>query len=459
MRIHLLGTGSADGLPNPFCDCATCTDARNTGRTRGPSSALIDEVLLVDPGPGSGPAAGRQGTSLRHVAAVLITHGHPDHLAPEFLLWRSWISDLDTLHIYGPEHAIARCEHWVAPDAPVAFHIVCPGDTFTAHTAQGDYAVHVVPSSHGHGNGDIYAEEAVLFDISAPDGDTLLYATDTAALNPAALAVLRDRAFTAVLIEETFGHRHDSAGHLNLAELNKTLADLHSVGAVTPTTDVIAFHLSHHNPPADELHEALAHIGARMVDDGTIIDTRQPARVRELIIGGVRSGKSVHAEAVAARAGNVTYVATGGERPDDAEWRERVAAHRDRRPADWRTVETTDLVGTLANASAHDTLLIDCIGMWLTAQLDQAGAWTPEHQATALNVVHAAIDDLVHAVANCPARLIIVTNEVGQGVVPATASGRLFRDLLGITNTRLAQVCTETTFMVAGRALATRELP
>ena len=456
MRVHLLGTGSADGLPNPFCVCATCEDARTTGRTRTSSSALIDGMLLVDPGPQAGAAAGHQGVTFADVVHVLITHGHPDHLAPEFLMWRSWIAEQGHLHLWGPAHALERCAHWIAPGAAVTTHVVAPGDRAMLDTALGAYELRVIPSAHGHGNGDAYAEEAVLYDLTAPDGDRLLYATDTGPLREPSLTALRDRAFDLVLIEETFGHHPQSAGHLTLPTLASTLADLRDVGAVTTSTDVIAFHLGHHNPPATELARELAAIGARAVDDGTVIDVRAPRRHRELVIGGARSGKSHYAETVAARLGNVTYVATGGTRPDDPEWQERIAAHRARRPAHWHTIETTDLGPLLKQASTDDTLLVDCIGMWLTAQLDAADAWNEERTQDAVEAVRTAIDELVHAVRATPARLVLVTNEVGQGVVPATASGRLFRDLLGIANARLAEACDDTTMLVAGRVLVTR---
>ena len=81
MRIHLLGTGSADGWPNPFCHCASCEAERAAGRSRTSSAALVDGDLLIDPGPTATNAATRAGIGLATVAHVLITHGHPDHTA------------------------------------------------------------------------------------------------------------------------------------------------------------------------------------------------------------------------------------------------------------------------------------------------------------------------------------------------------------------------------------------
>lgn len=460
MRVRLLGTGSADGIPNPFCTCATCDDARQSGCTRASSSALVDDVIWIDPGPGAAPAAGRQATTLDRVCHVLITHGHPDHLAPEFMLWRSWIQGLPTLHVHGPAHAIARFEHWLSPELPVSLHVVQPGDEFTARTDNGAYVVRAIPSAHGHGNGDIYADEAVLYDITAPDTHRLLYATDTGPLRELSLEAVRNRDFTLVLIEETFGDRAQADGHLNIETLGSTLADLRASGAIGDKTDVIAFHLSHHNPPPAALAAELAPLGARIVDDGTVVDTGSPTPMHAFVVGGARSGKSTYAERLALRFSDVTYIATGGVRPDDPEWTARIAEHRNRRPAHWRTVESTDLVSALTGARAGQVLLIDCMGMWLTAQLDDTDAWSenPAVAADALAETQTRIDALLNAVTSCPANLLIVSNEVGQGVVPATHSGRLFRDLLGTMNARLSDVCTDTTFMVAGRALSTRTL-
>jgi len=455
MKVQLLGTGSADGWPNPFCDCDSCTQQRNSGHARSASCALVDDSILIDWGPTLANAASRMGVSLHSVQHILFTHGHPDHLAPEFLLWRSWIHGLKTLHIYGPAHAISRFEHWTAPDAPVVFHVVEPGDEFTVRTAGGNVAVRVLAAAHGYRIGDVFADEAVLYDLTSTDGDRLLYATDTGPLSASMLEAVSGRAFNLVLIEETFGlHYTHGTGHLDLSTLPLALDALRAAGAITASTDVVAFHLSHHNPPLPELTAALASMGARAVDDGTVIDTRRAGAQCTLVIGGARSGKSRFAEALAATGSPVTYLATGGTRADDAEWLERVRAHQARRPESWTTIESTDVLAAIA-AHRQGVLLIDCITLWLTHVLDEAGAWDgPDLDVNpALPDVHQAIDALVAAVASSTAALIIVSNEVGQGVVPSTYAGRLFRDLMGRTNARLAGVSAHVHYMVAGRVL------
>lgn len=173
--------------------------------------------------------------------------------------------------------------------------------------------------------------------------------------------------------------------------------------------------------------------------------------MRILVTGGVRSGKSTHAEAlVGDRA--ACYVAAGPT-PDveaDPDWTARVAAHRARRPSTWTTLETQDLAAVLRDA--HTPVLIDCLGTWLTAVVDTEAAWEwPTDQV--LDVVLARVDDVVAALEECPYDVVVVTNEVGLGVVPEHRSGRLFRDLLGTANQRVATACDEVHLVVAGRVL------
>lgn len=171
--------------------------------------------------------------------------------------------------------------------------------------------------------------------------------------------------------------------------------------------------------------------------------------MRILVTGGVRSGKSRHAESLLADAPGVTYVAAG-PRYDDADWAARIAAHRSRRPASWHTAETQDVAGVLAAASGP--VLVDCLGTWLTAVIDAAGLWEAPVGEVEAHVL-AQVDAIAAAVAEASAPVVLVTNEVGLGVVPVERSGRLFRDLLGTVNQRVAEACDEVHLVVAGRVL------
>lgn len=171
--------------------------------------------------------------------------------------------------------------------------------------------------------------------------------------------------------------------------------------------------------------------------------------MRILVTGGVRSGKSRHAESLLADRDRVTYVAAGAmATADDPDWAARVAEHQSRRPEHWTTIETLDLPGAIV---AGGPVLVDCLGTWLTATVDALEGWAAE-PPTWRPELDDRLDALVAAVAAAD-DLVLVTNEVGLGVVPAHASGRLFRDLLGLVNQRVGGACDEVHLVVAGRVL------
>jgi adenosylcobinamide kinase/adenosylcobinamide-phosphate guanylyltransferase len=173
--------------------------------------------------------------------------------------------------------------------------------------------------------------------------------------------------------------------------------------------------------------------------------------VKTLVTGGIRSGKSRCAEELLAGEPAVTYLAPG-EPPDparDPEWAARVAAHRAHRPRTWRTVETLEVADALTRL--EQPALLDCLGTWLTGQLDRAGAW--DQEAGWEVRLGAQVDELVSAWSACPQRVVAVTNEVGMGLVSEHRSGRVFTDWLGRLNQRIAAGCDDVILVVAGRRL------
>ncbi|TBL27250.1 bifunctional adenosylcobinamide kinase/adenosylcobinamide-phosphate guanylyltransferase, partial [Verrucosispora sp. SN26_14.1] len=166
-----------------------------------------------------------------------------------------------------------------------------------------------------------------------------------------------------------------------------------------------------------------------------------------LVLGGIRSGKSEFAEALVADAVSVRYVATAaGGGDDDAEWAARIAAHRERRPETWSTEETADdprrLADVIAHARPDETLLVDDLGGWVTVLLD------PAHQPADDTVT---VAELAAAVRDCPARLVLVSPEVGLSLVPTTPLGRAFTDALGAVNRAVADACDAVVLVVAGQ--------
>lgn len=172
---------------------------------------------------------------------------------------------------------------------------------------------------------------------------------------------------------------------------------------------------------------------------------------RILVTGGVRCGKSRWAEQRLHGVPDVTYITPGypADPAADAEWAARVAAHRLARPASWRTVEIIDVAAALREQ--HGPVLVDCIGTWLTRQLDALGWDTP--RGAVVTEVERRMAELADAVAAHPGPVVLVTNEVGWGLVSEHASGRLFADLLGRTNQALGAVVDDVMLLVAGRAL------
>jgi adenosylcobinamide kinase/adenosylcobinamide-phosphate guanylyltransferase len=400
VELTLLGTGAPEGLPRPACPCAACATALGD-RARAATALLVDGTLLLDLTPGAAFAAARAGHSLTGVRQVLLTHPHdgPAVELPPGLPAAARIPDGRVLSLLGGHRVRA-----VAMDSP--------------------------------GTG---------YDVTSPEGERLLYLPPGG--SPAGLADGASHTYDMVLA--------DVLGR------PEALARLRAAGAIGPTTDIVAVHLDHDVPPGPELDRRLAAAGARAVPDGTTLAVGAYHAVpelprRTLVLGGARSGKSVEAERRLEAFPEVVYVATGGRREGDAEWASRVGLHRERRPGSWRTEETCDLVPLLGDDKGP-ALLIDCLSLWLTDAMDRAGAWDEAAWAAdGERALRARVAELVAAVRATRRTVVAVSNEVGSGVVPATASGRLFRDELGRLNAAFAGECEHVLLVVAGQALTLR---
>ena len=173
---------------------------------------------------------------------------------------------------------------------------------------------------------------------------------------------------------------------------------------------------------------------------------------RVLVLGGARSGKSVTAERMLSGRTRVDYVACGMSVDDaDPSWAERVRRHQERRPAHWTTLETLDLEDVLGSADgAAVPLLVDCLSTWLAGVMDECGLWTGA--AGADKELADRVDGLLHAWRSTRRVVVAVSNEVGSGVVPATASGVRYRDELGRLNALIAAECERVWLCTAGIA-------
>ncbi|WP_405947428.1 bifunctional adenosylcobinamide kinase/adenosylcobinamide-phosphate guanylyltransferase [Streptomyces prunicolor] len=399
MELTLLGTGAPAGLPRPDCPCAACAVSLGVD-ARAATAVLVDGTLLLDLTPGAAFAAARAGHSLGGVRQVLLSHPHdgPAVEVPAGLPQPGRVPDGRELALLTGHRVRA-----VAMDAP----------------------------------GTGYA-------VTGPDGQRVLYLPPGGA--PAGLEEGAVPSYDMVLADVV--GRPDA------------LAKLRAVGAMGPATDVIAVHLDHDVAPGAELARRLAAVGARAVPDGTTLtvgvyeDVPDVPR-RTLVLGGARSGKSVEAERRLEAFPDVLYVATGGSRNGDTEWASRVSTHRERRPGSWRTAETCDLVPLLAEDGPP--LLIDCLSLWLTDAMDSVGAWDDtEWGDGGERKLRERVRELTAAVRSTRRTLVAVSNEVGSGIVPATASGRRYRDELGRLNAAIAGECEHVLLVVAGQALALR---
>ncbi|MFJ5638378.1 bifunctional adenosylcobinamide kinase/adenosylcobinamide-phosphate guanylyltransferase [Streptomyces sp. NPDC093223] len=399
MEVTLLGTGAPAGLPRPECPCAAC--ARAVGEdARAAASVLVDGTLLLDLTPGVAFAAARAGRSLAGVRQVLLSHPHD-----------------------GPAVEVPA-----GLPQPVR---VPDGRELTLLTG------HRVRALAMDAGGTGYA-------VTGPDGQRLLYLPPGGA--PAGL--------------ENGGSESYDMALLDVVGRPDALARLRAVGAVGPATDVVAVHLGHDVPPGPESRRRLAAAGARAVPDGTTLTVGVYEEVpdvprRTLVLGGARSGKSVEAERRLESFPDVLYVATGGTRGGDTEWAARVAVHRDRRPGSWRTTETCDLVPLLAQDGPP--LLVDCLSLWLTDVMDAVGAWDDTEWASGgEKALRERVRELTEGVRSTRRTVVAVSNEVGSGIVPATASGRRYRDELGRLNAAFAAECEQVVLVVAGQALVLR---
>ena len=334
------------------------------------------------------------------------------------------------------------------------------------------------------------------FDITGPDGGRLLLAAGPGEMPEPAL-----------------GARPYDIALLDLLASPAQLGKLRAAGLILPHTVVAALYADHRISSEQELARRCELWRATVCEDGQLVTSPAPGLPtvipapstaatgphRTLILGGARSGKSTEAELRLAAEPSVTYLAAGpwaasagasraaatqpaaalattrhgtaghgtasSGQPDgaptgvwtgpdgepDAEWAERVGRHQARRPSWWRTIETLDIARALRQEKG--AVLIDGVGTWLAAVMDEVGIWAadPPGAGAAAELLATRIDDLVDAWRQTAATVVAVTDEVGSGLVPPYPAGRTFRDQLGWLNQRLAAESEVNLLVVAGR--------
>jgi len=385
MRVLVEGSGGSAGWPQPGCRCASCLRQAAAGNARKRSTIVVDGRLRLGGGGAGGGGAGGGGAG-----------------------------GADT-GIGGAGGADTRYGAGVGGAGAGGYRVLRLGDL------------------GGPGDGG--------WDVTAPDGGRLLYPGGPGA-RPA----------------PPEGTAPYDVAFLDLLGDPAQLGWLRARGLISAGTVTAVAYADHRVPSEAELARRCGFWRVRQAGDGEAIDPARsvlkdrdlPAGTRRvLVLGGARSGKSERAELRLAGEPEVTYVATGIRGTDDPDWAVRIAAHRARRPAWWRTAETTDLAGLLG--TVRGALLIDGIGTWLASVLDECG-WDPRDGA-AREKVAARIAELTGAWRQARGYVVAVSDETGLGVVPATPAGRLFRDELGRLNQALAAESEEAELVVAGRVL------
>lgn len=251
---------------------------------------------------------------------------------------------------------------------------------------------------------------------------------------------------------------------VDAAQRPETIGELRRAGVIGVTTAVVAVGGDHRVRSPEEFARRARLWGALVPSDGSVMscppsvwpEPRPQGPHRTLVTGGARSGKSTEAEVRLLAEPRVVYAATGPS-PDpaqDPEWAGRVRRHVERRPWWWHTEETSGLAALLLRA--RGAVLVDCLGTWLAAAMDRHGMWADEVPAGAEEALEAELRALLEAWRSTRAYVVAVTNEVGSGVVPATRSGRLFRDHLGHLNQWVGAESENVVLAAAGRVV---ELP
>jgi adenosylcobinamide kinase / adenosylcobinamide-phosphate guanylyltransferase len=166
-----------------------------------------------------------------------------------------------------------------------------------------------------------------------------------------------------------------------------------------------------------------------------------------LVLGGARSGKSSFVERIAREAGkSVIFIATATA--GDHEMAERISNHRASRPSKWQTLELAHNLGKNIKAPVAEIVIVDCITLLISNILISLPENPPVE--VVMNKIHVEIDELIAAQGRCGGQWLIISNEVGLGLVPPNPLGRVYRDALGFANQALAKAAKRVILMVAG---------
>jgi adenosylcobinamide kinase/adenosylcobinamide-phosphate guanylyltransferase len=262
VKVQLLGTATADGWPNPFCECSSCESLRLDSVIRAQSSALIDDRLLLECGPDLPRSAERHHVLLNGIEHLVVTHGHWDHCSGIPLLIRKWAKVNAPLNVITPLMALRSLQHWVSSDSQIEWIEA----VLFRPIALGDYVV--VPLLANH---EAFGESGILPLVT--DGDAfVLWATDTGPLPDETIRALRNHPLDLIFLDQTWGNiPGPHLDHLNLDSFGEAISQLKKCGAITEKTHVAPIHMNHRNPSVNVLQKRLRSMSAQLPFDGDVI--------------------------------------------------------------------------------------------------------------------------------------------------------------------------------------------
>ena len=423
MHALLIGTGGTNGWPEDGCRCASCTRAAAGGLTRRPARVLVDGTLEFIPYRQIRTGTGQPGEAAHHIAQL---SGGFDITSPD-----------------GGRLLLAAGPGQVPEPAPDAspYDIVLLdllagpaqlGRLRAAGLILGHTKVAALYADHRISSEQELARRCELWRAAVYQDGQLV-----TSLAPGVPEVIPAPATAAAGPHRTLIIGGARSGKSTEAELR--------LAAEPTVTYLAAGPWAATAPPAATLAAA------------TQVTATPPAATAPAAIQAAPPAASLATASVAAAwtsehpDESPARVWPGPDGEPDTEWAQRVARHQARRPPWWRTIESLDIAGTLRQESG--AVLIDGIGTWLAAVMDEVGMWTDDSPGAGASaeLLGARIDDLIDAWRQTSAIVVAVTDEVGSGLVPPYPAGRAFRDQLGWLNQRLAAESEVNLLVVAGR--------
>jgi len=443
----LIGTGGTNGWPEDGCRCASCMRAAASGLTRRPGRVLVDGTLEFTPYRQVLAGTGQPGGLAHHIVQI---PGGFDITCP----------DGGRLLLAAGPGAIPE----PAPDArpydialldllasPAQLGGLRAAGLIRAHTSVAAlYADHRISSEPELARRcelwrAVACQDGQLVTSPAPGVPEVIPAPGTAATRPHRTLILGGARSGKSTEAELRLAAEPSVTYLAAgpwAAPDKSSLSRSSAGSAGSRAAVARAAATQSRGAATQ--SAATQTGATQL---TAAQSAQalPAAGSEAAATDTGPGLALEPDNAASR------VWTGPDGEPDTEWAERVARHQARRPPWWRTVESLDIAASLRQETG--AVLIDGIGTWLAAVMDEVGMWAgePPGAGASAELLGARVDDLIDAWRQTAAIVVAVTDEVGFGLVPPYPAGRAFRDQLGWLNQRLAAESEVNLLVVAGR--------